>query len=174
VHDVAILIVNSGLRLMEALTLRWDEIDLTGGMFEGGTLYVKSKQENPIKDREERVLPINDAIRALLLRRRQVVPRECPWVFPTRGGRSADRGTFRRDLSLAAQRAGISPSGKVSAQALRRFFATVNARTGMPPFVLRGLMGHSSVRTTEQHYIAGGAGPGWTPRSFGLQAEKSA
>lgn len=170
VHDVALLIVNSGLRLVEALTLRWDELDMTGGMYEGGTLYVRSKPENLIKDREERAVPLNDGIRALLLKRRQLVPKDCPWVFPTGGNKRQppDPGTFRRDLSLAAKRAGIEPAGKVSAQALRRFFATANARTGMPPFVLKNLMGHASVSTTENHYVGGGAAArGWTPRSFG-------
>jgi integrase len=197
VHDVALLIVNSGLRLMEALILRWDELDMTGGMYEGGTLYVRSKVENPLKDYEERAVPINDAIRGLLLRRRQLVPRECPWVFPTWGGhpperdkkdptvtptkesaqeekpkpqfRPPRRDTFYRDLGQAAERAGIEPKGRASAQALRRFFATVNARTGMPPFVLKQLMGHSSLETTQRHYVAGwsgGTGPGWTPLAF--------
>jgi integrase len=196
VHDVAVLIVNSGLRLMEALTLRWDELEMTGGMYEGGTLYVRSKPENLLKDYEERTVPINDAIRELLLRRRQLVPKECPWVYPTWGGRPLKHGkngrpgakngsagaqdketseprfrpqrrdTFYRDLALAAERTGIEPPGRASAQALRRFFATVNARTGMPPFVLKQLMGHSSLETTQRHYVAGwggGAGPGWTP-----------
>ena len=169
VHDAALLIVNSGLRLMEALTLRWDELDMTGGMYEGGTLYVRSKPENLIKDREERALPINDGIRELLLRRRQIVPKECPWVFPTQGDKRQppDPGTFRRDLALAAQRARIMPPGKVSPQALRRFFGTANARTGMPPFVLKQLMGHSNISTTQRHYVDGGAAAvGWMPRTI--------
>jgi len=200
VHDVALLIVNSGLRLMEALTLRWDELEMTGGMYEGATLYVKSKSENLLKDYEERAVPINDAIRELLLRRRQIVPKKCPWVFPTWGGqppkrrkeelpdplsetggpnaepkkpapefRIARRDTFYRDLMGAAERAGINPRTRASPQALRRFFGTANARMGMPPFVLKQLMGHSSIRTTERHYVAGwtgGAGAGWTPVAF--------
>jgi integrase len=55
----------------------------------------------------------------------------------------------------------------VSPQALRRFFGTANARTGMPPFVLKQLMGHSNISTTQRHYIDGGAAAaGWTPRTI--------
>jgi integrase len=161
-HDVALLISNTGLRLSEALYLEWSDVNLSGGHCQDGTLYVRTKELNPIKDREERPLPINDAVRSMLLTRRQLV-KDCPWVFPNPDNKPHNRHTFGRDFGSIAKKAGVP---QLTPQSLRRAFATLQAHAGVPAFILKNQMGHASVTTTEKFYIGGGAGA-WVPRAIG-------
>jgi integrase len=162
-HDVAVLIANTGLRISEALALEWQDVNTTGGHCKGGTLYVRSKEENPIKDREERAIPLNDVVREMLLERRQLVEKECRWIYPNPDGNPHNARTFRRDHMAISKKAGLS---KLTPQSLRRFYGTAQAQAGVPPFVLKVWMGHSSVTTTEAHYVGGGSGS-WMPRAIG-------
>jgi integrase len=158
VLDVSLMIVNTGLRLMEALTLQWIDVELAADR-----IVVRTKSENRIKDHEERHVPLTDAVRDLLLRRRQAA--EGPgWVFATSGGRAPDPASFRHLFKRVASRAGL---GWINPQALRRAFASLCAAAGMPPLVLKELMGHASVSTTERHYIGSNIAGAWRPRSIG-------
>lgn len=63
--DLVRLIANTGLRLGEALHLRSEDVDLAGRR-----LHVRNREDHLLKDREDRVAPLNDVARAVLQRRK--------------------------------------------------------------------------------------------------------
>lgn len=132
------MIANIGLRLGEALNLEWPDID-----FNAGTVYVRSKPNYRIKDRQERKIQMNDAVRSMLVKR-YMTKGESQWVFPSSTGNKKDQKRFFHGFKKIAAQADL---GWVNPQSIRRAFASINAQY-MEPFVLQHLMGHSSVHTT--------------------------
>lgn len=143
-YEIIRLILNTGARLGEALFLEWADID-----WDRRILFVPFGEEYQPKDREKRPIGMNDAVfcdlRKLYLRRDP----KLRWVFANLNGKPFGNRNALRELKRIAEKVGL---GWCNFKVLRRTFASESART-MPPFVLQQIMGHSSVRTTEKHYV---------------------
>jgi integrase len=98
-----------------------------------------------------------------LLRKRKKTHKEFPWPFASRTGNVADGTTIYRDFKRVARRCGLD---WLSPQAFRRAFATLNAAS-LPPLVLKQLLGHADLATTQRFYIEaqgmGTAAKAWRP-----------
>lgn len=58
-----------------------------------------------------------------------------------------------RTMKTHVRKAGLELSAPMTIHTLRKSFAQNHAFSGTPMAVLKGLMGHASVRTTEQYYL---------------------
>jgi integrase len=130
--------VDGGFRINEASVLKWSNVD-----FETGVIYLyRSKVSN------DDFIPMTSRLRMALLNRRKSVDGD--YVFPGRfGGHKTIQNN--RALEAAFRRAGVSD---VSSHNLRKTFATRLLSRGAAITDVQHLLGHASVKTTEEGYAA--------------------
>lgn len=128
--DHLIMYVHLGLTYSELYRIRAADID-----WEGNQVFVRgTKTEHRL-----RVVPMSPEVREVLARRAQRKPMFAAWAS----------GNMHRDLAAGCELAGIP---LVTANDLRRTFATWLARSGVPALHLAKLMGHGSTRMLETVY----------------------
>jgi integrase len=157
------LLVHTGLRRGEALSLRWADIDLDRGTLQvrgtlariDGALVVTE----PKTAKSKRVLPLSDSA-ARVLRNVQHVQaaerllagsawRETGFVFTTETGEPCDPRNALRAFKVAAARAGVPDAGL---HTLRHSAASVMLTNGVPLKVVSEILGHSSIAITGDVY----------------------
>lgn len=134
-HTLAVLILDTGLRRNEALTLTRDHVDLQN-------LQIKVMG----KGRKERLVPISPECRKVLTKWIiREVPPDARFIFCGRKGEKlGDRNTLR-DLKRMAARCGVWTIGL---HFLRHSFASSFVRNGGSVTDLQKILGHSSIQTT--------------------------
>ena len=125
------LLLDTGARANEALALDWDDVDL-----EVGKIQIRNG-----KGRKDRVVIIS-AETANLLRR---VGYGRGSIIRTYKGAPLKYQGLRKMLERLEARTGI----ECNPHTLRRTFATLSAKNGMPAFQLQRLMGHKDIQTTQ-------------------------
>ena len=152
VYALFLVAARSGCRIGELLGARWVDVDLRQRL-----LHVRHSLDprgnlNPTKSGKPRVVPLSraacDALQALHEARRLDGP---PWVFLSSvRPRPWSRSQVRRTIRKACATAGLRLR---SIHAIRATFATILAGRGTSPWVLKDLLGHSSIAIT-QRYVA--------------------
>lgn len=122
----------SGLRVSEAVSLRWDSVDLDGLQL---SITGKGGVERTID-----VLP-----EAELMLRRRFSP-ETPFVFPHHGAPLTSRAV-QRVIQRIRDRLGL-PATRLHPHSLRHAYATDLLNRGVPIHVVAAQLGHASVATT--------------------------
>jgi site-specific recombinase XerD len=135
------LMLDTGLRLDEACSLRWKDIDLT-------TCRVMVRQGKGAKDRTLWTGESN--IKALAAwRERQA--RECSGnpevVFSTKAGGKLDPSYVRKMVKRYAKRAGIAKT--ISPHTLRHSFASDLLRDNPNIRIVQKALGHANLATTQ-------------------------
>jgi integrase len=136
VRDLLLLILFTGLRRTEAMSLTWSNID-----FENRTLTIKSETT---KNHKEHRLPLSSFVYNLLKQRKAASKDE--WVFPGRG-----RCITRCEEGLDQVRDGSGV--QFSLHDLRRSFLTVAERLDTPYYALKKLANHSGGSDVTFGYI---------------------
>lgn len=131
---VAGLAINTGLRRGEMLALRWPDVDL-----QGGTLTVR--RESAKTDRA-RVVPLNARAREAL---ESMGPKGEGRVF---AGRGMGKDTLSALFTVACAEAKLPG---VHLHTLRHTFATRLKDSGVDPFTIRDLLGHTTLRMTARY-----------------------
>jgi integrase len=162
--DIFQFFLCTGVREQEATYATWKDVD-----FNRHTFKVSEKLDLGFtpKDKEEGVIPVPDALIALLQARRKRYP-TTRLIFPGPSGKA--NGHFLRDLQALAYRAGLNcggcynKAGKCCSQnpmcqhwGLHRFrktFATMHHEAGVPVRTIQRWLRHSSLETTLR-YLAG-------------------
>jgi integrase/recombinase XerD len=137
-----LLMLDSGLRLSEALRLKLGNVDVPGG-----TVLVMGK------GRKERRVPFakvtRQALEALLTeRRRIVVPSD--FLFISRHGGELTSRHIQIMIKRYGERAGIK-GVRVSPHTLRHTCATQYIRNGGDPFSLQQILGHSTLEMVRNY-----------------------
>ncbi len=137
-----LLMLDSGLRLSEALRLKLGNVDVPGG-----TVLVMGK------GRKERRVPFAKvtrlALEALLTeRRRIVVPSDL--LFISRHGKEMTNRHIQIMIKRYGERAGIKGL-RVSPHTLRHTCATQYIRNGGDPFSLQQILGHSTLEMVRNY-----------------------
>jgi integrase len=152
-----------GLRRGELLGLRWDDVDLDVGKLEvvqtlqrvgGALLLVPPKTEG-----SRRTVPLPGACVEALCehKRRQFRERSDAWpdwedhglVFPSRRGTPMEPDNLRRSWSVIRTAAGLPG---VRFHDLRHTCVTLLLDLGVPPHVVREIVGHSAIEVTMTIY----------------------
>ncbi|MFC9352812.1 tyrosine-type recombinase/integrase [Arthrobacter sp. NPDC057013] len=156
--DVVKFLFATGMRIGEALAVRWDDIQFDGDRIlitVSGTLIEKDglfyRQDYPKSD-SQRILQltqdwIQDMIRLRHMNKRNTRTNA---VFATRNGTFVRPSNFRSDLRKANKAAGIHE--KISPH---RFRSTVSSEIAeyYRDEAAQQQLGHSSPETTRRHYI---------------------
>ncbi|MCE4607949.1 MAG: tyrosine-type recombinase/integrase [Caldisphaeraceae archaeon] len=125
------LMVETGMRVRELLTLTWNDIN-----FQNGEIKIRGKYG------KERIVFMGPVSRQALL--------EAYMLFKNRRELVLDKSyqaVYKRLKSLA-KRAGLDPD-RVRPHVLRHTFATEALRRGMSLPVLQRILGHSDIKTTQ-------------------------
>jgi len=142
-----ILLLDTGLRLSEALGLREKDVDLERGSV---TVMGKGSVERCVGmsftlcGELARYLRVRDA--AL----EQIGRPESPWIFPNDvGGRLCSK-TMQQRVRRYGDEAGIE-GVRVSPHTLRHTYAVNFVRKGGDPFTLQRILGHRSLEMTRRY-----------------------
>jgi integrase len=137
------VLAGAGLRIGEALGLRWGDVDLAVGTLR----VVKSKTDAGV-----RVVDLTPALREELAKHKADARFDGPddYVFATATGRAKNRHNERRAVLLPAikaanerlERLGIAPIGPATFHSLRRTFASIRAALGDDPAYIAEQIGH--------------------------------
>jgi integrase/recombinase XerD len=139
-HLLALVLLDTGCRITEALTLRVSDIDLDNLL-----LVLNGKGS------KQRVIPFSFALRKALHRfiaDHQLKP-DC-LLFATREGTRVRRMTALRSIKLLCEQLGFAPPGR-TLHAFRHTFAVNYLRRGGSVFHLQKVLGHSSLEMTRRY-----------------------
>lgn len=137
-HDYILLLMNTGCRSSELLTLQWDNVFLDKNYFViRNTLSKNSKTIHK---------PINSDSFLAFRRLRSMYPNS-KYVFYNPKTHTHVK-TFRRGFKLAVQRSKI---GDLRIHDLRHTFASILVQKGVPIYQVSTLLGHSDTRITQKY-----------------------
>ena len=144
---LAVLLVGTGLRVGEAIGLRWEDVD-----FESKALSVQrdiwhGKVDSPKYTASERVVPLGPVL-AGHLERKAKGPEQ--WVFEGNSGKPLDpHNLARRQLYPVLDCLGVP---RFSWHRLRKLHSTYLADLGVAPQVLQAQLGHADAALTLNVY----------------------
>jgi integrase/recombinase XerD len=133
------LLLDTGLRLSEALNLKLSDIDLSQG-------FVRVVG----KGGKERFVPIGESVKVVLhryLMRRMTVTNAGDWLFITTLATQLTKRQAHMRLSLWAKKAGIE-GVRVSPHSLRFTFVRKWLQSGGDSIVLQRILGHQTTQMT--------------------------
>lgn len=136
-HALCCLLLDSGLRIDEALGLRREHVDLDN-------LLVRVRG----KGRKDRVVPMSLELRKVLFR--FLTKHQFDLVFATRGGTKQRQRNVLRDFKLLGNRLGIT-GVRFSFHTVRHTFAVNYVRAGGNVFYLQRILGHSTLEMTNRY-----------------------
>jgi integrase len=136
--DVIWLLVLTGARKGEVLSMKWADLDLVVGSW--------TKPASTTKQKRTHRVPLSpNALELLAAIKRDAEP-DAEYVFPGRKG--GHRTDLKHSWETIRDAAGI---GDVRLHDLRHNFASMLASSGLTLPVIGGLLGHSNVATTQRY-----------------------
>lgn len=133
---------NTGLRLGEIINLEWIDINDELTM-----LTVANKNDFTTKSKEERLIPLNEKARLALQRQKMYSKQSNNYVFTNNLGRKFELDYVSRSFKKCIKAAGANI--KLHFHSIRHSFASNLAQKGVSLYVIKSLLGHASVSTTE-------------------------
>ena len=159
-HVLWVLLATAGLRVGEALGLKWEDVDL-----DARRLAVKRALQHrrclglvfvePKTPRSRRAVPLTTiAVEALRVHRDRQMGRPMPWedwglVFTNLSGRPMQPNAANSELRRALNGASLP---QIRVHDLRHTTASVLLETGTHPKVVQDLLGHKTIVTTLDTY----------------------
>jgi integrase/recombinase XerD len=139
-HLLVLLLLDTGCRITEALTLRVREID-----FDNLLMTLDGK------GRKQRVVPFSFELRKALFRFVSEFNRKPDWLLlASRNETRLGRRVMLRDVKLLCKRLGFDPPAR-TLHAFRHTFAVNYLRRGGSVFHLQKMLGHSSLEMTRRY-----------------------
>ena len=157
-------ILNTGLRMGEALALKWSDINfekktvsvtknliLVKDRSGKGLKYKLILQDRPKSDKSKRMLPLNKAA-LQALEDLKTAPGYSPngFIIHTKDGKPVLPRTFEQMLGLMCKAAGIR---EIGAHSLRHTYATRLFEKRVDIKIISELLGHSSTEITYRVYL---------------------
>lgn len=130
-----------GMRRGEVLNLQWKDVDLVGKQ-----INVQSSEFYKVKHGKARILPITPDIEAVL---NSIEERFDPFVFTDPEGDRLNGDYVTKKFKAYVRAAGFSEDLKF--HSLRATFASWAAAAGVEPLVIKEILGHAYLKTTENY-----------------------
>lgn len=141
--DLVRVVINTGLRLGEALHLKTEDVIL-----QERVLFVRCRKEYVPKDREQRIIPLNDTV-VEVLRTRMFSVKAGEWIFGHGVEKlPADRSTITHGLQWRCKAAKLE---RMNWYQMRHAFAT-RLCSEVSEAALAAIMGHVDPRITRENY----------------------
>jgi integrase len=132
------LLLLTGARRSEVQSARWDQFDLTSGVWTKPGATTKQKTQHRV--------PLSAPARQLLADLWAETEGSAEYVFPGRGG--GHRVEFKRDWAAICTGAGITGA---RIHDLRHSFASILASAGLSLPIIGALLGHTQPQTTARY-----------------------
>jgi integrase len=148
-YELYVVALNTGMRLAELLGLCWDCVD-----FETNKIIIKRQMQSKglkeyTKTKQNRIIQMNETAKLALLRLK-AQKRHDTFVFTSREGSTYDPSHYcNRIFNPALKASGVK---KIRFHDLRTTFGCMWCMRGNDIFALSKILGHSSVKITEDHY----------------------
>jgi integrase len=150
--------LHTGMRLGEQRAIRWTDVD-----FELARVYVRRSAPSGFttikapKSNRQRWVDLTPELAAAL----RAVHHGAELIVCDDDGALLRPGQFQEVLWAAQKRAGLR---RIKWHDLRHSYASILASGGMPLFLIRGLLGHSSIAMTERYaHLATSQTAAYTP-----------
>ncbi len=142
--DIFVTLYNTGMRAGEICNLEWNDIDLDKRF-----IKISNKEDFLTKNRKERVVPINDNVMKILDRRfpKIININSKQYVFYRVLGVKLNVDYLSKNFKRAVRAAGIGD--QIHLHTLRHSFASCLVQKGVSLYVIRDLLGHSDLKTTQ-------------------------
>ncbi len=140
---LVILLLNTGLRANEALSLRLDDVNIGERKGEAHVRFGKRGKA--------RTVPLNKQARKALQDWLKVRPDEGDYIFCGRGGGHLDNSQLRRVMKYLARVSGV----EFSAHSLRHTFGKRLIDAGVSLEKVAALLGHANLNTTRIYITPG-------------------
>lgn len=142
-HILCLLLIDTGLRIDEALSLHIFDID-----FEQLILKVHGKGNR------ERYVPFSNELRKFLWQWKSGRP-ETGFLFTTRNGSKLGHRNITRDVKTLCEEIGVKLPRRLL-HSFRHSFATNYLRRGGNVFMLQRVLGHRSIQVTQKyiHFVS--------------------
>jgi integrase len=138
-----VLMATTGVRVGEALGLKWDDVDLDARTLRVNRTVYRGQTCLPKTDSSRRTIKLSTLATDALRQH----PQQCGWVFPTSRGTTINVNNLRyRSWKQLLERAHL-PSG-TRIHDLRHSAATLLLSKGVPIKVVSEMLGHSDVSIT--------------------------
>lgn len=131
-----VFLLHTGCRRNEALGVTWEDIDLNKGQ-----IVIRGQVG---KMGKRRTIPINDALHAVLT----------VWHGPKQGRLFPAYGSNQISMKFRRWVREVGLPIGISLHSLRATFACHLIKNGVDIYTVSRLLGHSSVKVTEKHYLA--------------------
>jgi integrase len=151
-HPLWVVLGTAGLRIGEALGLKWQDVDLQAGRLQVKRALRRQRRNGlvfvaPKTPRSRRLIHLSGvAIEALCEQHAQV---SGEMVFPNLNGGLQESSSVTAALKVALSRAGLP---RIRVHDLRHTTATVLLEAGAHPKLVQDLLGHSTVALTLNTY----------------------
>ena len=146
--DIYHFLYETGIRISEALALKWDCIDFDHDTVEVRRAYsrIMNQVEQTTKSGRRRILGMNESLRETLLR--CFNSRTSDFVFKDETGKPVNYSVVRRSFRRDQKAAGVSELG---IHGLRHTYASHFVMNGGSIYDLKELLGHSQIETTMRY-----------------------
>jgi len=143
-QDIFITAFNSGMRLGEILNLIWDCVD-----FGRRIIIIKNINGFVTKSKKERIIPMNNCLLDLFLNRYQTskMVSKSNYIFFRVIGVKLNEDYVSKQFKRAVRSAGLSDD--IHFHTLRHSFASNLIQKGASIYVVKELLGHESISTTQ-------------------------
>jgi integrase len=128
----------TGLRRGEILDLKPTDFDRKTGV-----ITIQSSKTNRVKGGKIRKIPLQQEAIDIV----SAVPDTTQWIFTDGKGNRIVEDLATKKFKKYAKDAGLPED--IHFHSMRNTFATIASNNGMTPNILKAIMGHSSIKTTE-------------------------
>jgi len=141
--DIFIVGFYTGLRLGELVNMQWNWID-----FFQNQITVKCTDDFQTKSKKERIVPISEKVKSILISRFNLVvnqPNEV--VFYRIKGRKLHQETISKQFKLSVRKSNLNEM--IHFHSLRHSFASLLVQKGVSLYIIKELLGHEDLATTQ-------------------------
>jgi integrase len=139
--NIYLLAYYTGMRRAEIINLRWENIDL-----EKGIIAVSNGNGFTTKSKKDRIIPICTPLLEILKKLHEDKANDV-YVFTTKEGAKFYDDLVGKQFKKAVRAAELNE--KIHFHSLRHSFASALVQNGVSIYVVKELLGHEDIRTTE-------------------------
>lgn len=164
-RSMLVVLVGTGMRVGECLSLRWSDVQLDDGVITVGRTVTLDERGRKVvgdttKTRRARRVTIGDDVVAVLRAWRtelgeaglwRIKPQALVWESTYRPGRPFGAPALRQHLADAVKTAKADPA--ITPKSLRHFHASALMAAGVPPQQVADRLGHSIAETMQRYGV---------------------
>jgi integrase len=156
-YPLFLFLADTGVRLGEAIALRWKDVNLDGGTARIARSYSSGQRLGPTKTGSERVVDLSSRLHEALAARRPEILTDEALVFPNRSGTFLLDVYFRNKVFFPVVASALGAGRHVTPHCLRHTWASLHIARGTPLKWIQEQGGWTTAKLlldTYGHYMA--------------------